>query len=80
MSYPGASFQVRGHTDSTGDAAANQSLSERRSATVAAFFVSAGLNGAKLSSVGLGQSVPNYQENNQAGRDQNRRVEIVVRL
>ncbi len=78
--YPGASFQVRGHTDSTGDAGANQSLSERRGAAVAAFFISAGLNGAKITSVGLGQTVPNYQENTQAGQDQNRRVEIVVRL
>ncbi|MEO8696464.1 MAG: OmpA family protein [Acidimicrobiales bacterium] len=80
QSYPGASFQVRGHTDSTGTAAANQTLSERRSAAVAAFFVSAGLDKAKVSSVGLGQTVPNYQETNQTGRDQNRRIEIVVRL
>ena len=79
-SYPGASFEIRGHTDSTGGVAANQTLSERRSAAVAAYFVSAGLDKAKVTSVGLGQSVPNYQENNQAGRDQNRRVEIVVRL
>jgi outer membrane protein OmpA-like peptidoglycan-associated protein len=80
QSYPGASFQVRGHTDSTGTAAANQTLSERRSATVADFFVSAGLDKAKVTSVGLGQTVPNYDESNQAGKDQNRRVEIVVRL
>lgn len=79
-SYPNATFQIRGHTDSTGDAAANQSLSERRGAAVANFFVSVGLDRSKVSSVGLGQTVPNYQEDTQVGRDQNRRVEIVVRL
>ena len=61
-SYPGATVQVRGHTDSTGSAAANQSLSERRAAAVAAFFVSKGLEPAKVTSVGLGQTVPNYKE------------------
>ena len=84
-SYPGAAVQVRGHTDSTGSAAANQSLSERRAASVAAYFGTKGIDKAKLTSAGLGQTVPNYQEKNpdgsesSAGRDQNRRIEVVIR-
>jgi len=77
--YPGATLQVRGHTDSTGSAATNQSLSERRAAAVAAFFVSKGFDPAKVASVGLGQTVPNYKEDTTIGRDQNRRIELVVR-
>jgi outer membrane protein OmpA-like peptidoglycan-associated protein len=79
QSYPGATVQVRGHTDSTGGAAANQSLSERRAAAVADFFVSQGFDPAKVTSVGLGQTVPNYVEDTATGRDQNRRIELLVR-
>lgn len=84
-SYPGASVQVRGQTDSTGTASANQSLSERRASAVAAHFGTKGIDAAKLTSVGLGPSVPNYLEKNTdgtdstTGRDQNRRIEVVVR-
>jgi outer membrane protein OmpA-like peptidoglycan-associated protein len=84
-SYPGAKVHVRGHTDSTGSASANQSLSERRAAAVAGYFGTKGIDKAKLTSVGLGQTVPNYQEknadgsDNTIGRDQNRRIELVIR-
>lgn len=84
-SYPGAAVQVRGHTDSTGSSSANQSLSERRAAAVARHFGTKGIDKAKLSSVGLGQTIPNYLENNDdgsentIGRDQNRRIEVVIR-
>jgi len=84
-SYPGAGIQVRGHTDATGSASANQSLSERRAAAVAGYFGTKGIDSAKVSSVGLGQTVPNYLEknadgsDNTIGRDQNRRIEIVIR-
>jgi outer membrane protein OmpA-like peptidoglycan-associated protein len=84
-SYPGATVEVRGHTDSTGTASDNQSLSERRAAAVADHFASRGLDRSTLSSIGLGQRVPNYSETNPdgsenpVGRDQNRRIEIVIR-
>ena len=67
-SYPGATVQVRGHTDSRGSAAANQSLSERRAAAVAAFFVSTGLDSAQSARSGSGQTVPNYKEDTTVGR------------
>jgi outer membrane protein OmpA-like peptidoglycan-associated protein len=84
-SYPGAAVQVRGHTDATGSPAANQALSERRAAAVARQFETKGIDKSKLRSVGLGQAVPNYLEknadgsDNTIGRDQNRRIEIVIR-
>jgi outer membrane protein OmpA-like peptidoglycan-associated protein len=76
-SFPGATVQVRGNTDSRGSPASNQSLSERRAAAVADFFVSAGLDPGAVSSVG--QTQPNYVEDTEVGRHQNRRIEPVVR-
>jgi outer membrane protein OmpA-like peptidoglycan-associated protein len=79
QSFPGATIQVRGNTDSRGSPASNQSLSERRARAVADFFVSAGYDPGAVSSVGLGQTQPNYVEDTEVGRDQNRRIELVVR-
>lgn len=80
VAYPGASFEVRAHTDAVGDAAANLALSDRRAARVAEFLVSTGFDAGRVRSVGLGETMPNYVEDGDLGRDQNRRVEILVRL
>jgi outer membrane protein OmpA-like peptidoglycan-associated protein len=83
--YPRATVQVRGHTDSTGSASANQALSERRAATVRDYLAAHGLNAAQITSVGLGSSQPLTEEHAPNGADSpegrrfNRRVEIVVR-
>lgn len=83
--YPGSAIQVRGHTDSTGSASANQTLSERRADTVKAYLSAHGLNARDITSVGLGSSQPLTEEHNADGSDNpvgrrfNRRVEIVVR-
>jgi outer membrane protein OmpA-like peptidoglycan-associated protein len=83
--YPRSTIQVRGHTDSTGSAGANQSLSEQRAATVKDYLKSHGINAAEVTSVGLGSSQPLTQERKPDGSDSpegrrfNRRVEIVVR-
>jgi outer membrane protein OmpA-like peptidoglycan-associated protein len=79
QSYPGATLQVRGNSDSRGSPDSNQALSERRAAAVAGFFVEAGFDPADVSSVGLGQTQPNYADDTEVGRDQNRRIELVVR-
>ncbi len=84
--WPTASVQVRGHTDATGSAAANQTLSEQRAAAAAAYLATKGIDGSRLSSVGLGSSVPVVLEtnpdgsDNPLGRHDNRRVEFVVRV
>ncbi|MDX6410330.1 MAG: OmpA-OmpF porin, family [Gaiellaceae bacterium] len=83
--YPRSSVQVRGHTDATGSASANQTLSERRAATVKDYLSSHGLNATEITSVGLGSTQPLTEErrpdgsDSPAGRRFNRRVEIVVR-
>ena len=83
--YPRSTVQVRGHTDSTGSASANQALSESRSATVRDYLKAHGLDATQVTSVGLGSSEPLTEERNPDGSDNpegrrfNRRVEIVVR-
>jgi outer membrane protein OmpA-like peptidoglycan-associated protein len=84
--YAGGDIQVRGHTDATGAAGANQALSQRRAATVQKYLVDHGVRAASVTSAGLGSSHPLAEETNPdgspstAGRHFNRRVEIVVRL
>jgi len=70
------SVKVVGHTDSKGSDAYNQSLSERRAASVVAFVLSQGVPTSKLSSEGRGESEPVDTNDTDAGRAKNRRVEI----
>jgi outer membrane protein OmpA-like peptidoglycan-associated protein len=71
--------EVAGHTDSTGSDAYNQGLSERRARSVVNYLVRKGIDGARLSSVGFGESQPVADNATQDGRAQNRRVELNVR-
>jgi outer membrane protein OmpA-like peptidoglycan-associated protein len=70
--------EVAGHTDSTGSDAYNQSLSERRASSVAAYLQSQGLDSQRLITIGLGESMPVADNSTQAGRQANRRVEITL--
>lgn len=69
---------VEGHTDSTGSKEYNQQLSERRAATVKTEFVKAGMSEANVRAVGKGESQPIASNDTDEGRQQNRRVVIVV--
>lgn len=83
--YPGGAIQVRGHTDSTGSAAVNQPLSDRRAATVKEYLQSHGVRATEVSSVGLASTQPLAEERTPGGAAIpegmrfNRRVEIVIR-
>lgn len=68
---------VVGHADSIGEQRYNQSLSERRAATVRGYLKSA-LTGIRVSAVGMGESAPIADNSTAAGRQQNRRVEVKV--
>lgn len=69
---------IEGHTDNTGDAQANQVLSERRAAAVKAYLVNkAGIDESRLASKGFGPSKPAAPNTTAEGRQQNRRVELV---
>lgn len=69
---------VTGHTDSTGSAAHNQRLSERRAATVAEYLVAQGNNPQRFQVLGMGQTEPIASNSTPEGRAQNRRVEIRI--
>lgn len=72
------SVKVLGHTDSVGSDAYNQGLSERRAKSVADFLVTQGVAANKLTTEGLGESQPVADNASDAGRAQNRRVELHV--
>ncbi|HVG46631.1 MAG TPA: OmpA family protein [Rubellimicrobium sp.] len=76
--YPNTTVNVIGHTDSTGDAAYNQDLSERRAQAVASVLIGAGVSGARINAVGQGENVPVATNQTAEGRQANRRVEIVI--
>ncbi|MFC4997844.1 OmpA family protein [Dactylosporangium cerinum] len=84
--YPNGAIQVRGHTDATGSAAGNQTLSQRRAETVRAYLTGHGVSASAVTAVGLGSTQPLVEEKNTdgsvsvAGRAFNRRVELVIRL
>jgi outer membrane protein OmpA-like peptidoglycan-associated protein len=67
---------LEGYTDSTGDAAYNVQLSQRRVEAVRRFLAEKGVEIHRLSSIGLGEARPVANNQTRAGRDQNRRVAI----
>jgi len=67
-----------GHTDSTGPAAHNQRLSERRAEAVKAYLVSKGISADRIYTEGRGETQPVADNRTREGRAQNRRVEIEV--
>ncbi len=72
------SAKVIGHTDSVGSDAYNLGLSERRAQSVVTFLVSQGVDSNKISAEGVGESNPVADNDTDAGRAKNRRVEIYV--
>ncbi|MDO5571125.1 MAG: OmpA family protein [Bacteroidales bacterium] len=74
---PDLKFSVEGHTDATGNAASNQTLSEQRSAAIVAKLVELGITQDRLTSVGKGQNSPIADNSTDEGRAKNRRVEFV---
>jgi len=78
QSEPLVRFNVIGHTDSDGDIAANQELSERRAAAVKKVLETEfSIEPGRLQSLGKGESIPVGDNKTQAGKAQNRRVEFV---
>jgi outer membrane protein OmpA-like peptidoglycan-associated protein len=77
--YPDADILVMGHTDSVGDEGFNLRLSEDRALMVKNQLVQKGVDGARLTTLGLGESQPLATNATPEGRAQNRRVEIELR-
>ena len=76
--YPDYRISVEGHTDATGADAYNQQLSERRAEAVRTALVAGGVDPGRITSVGYGKTQPIASNDTPAGRQQNRRVEVVV--
>ncbi|MBA3035076.1 MAG: OmpA family protein [Desulfobacterium sp.] len=76
--YPETRIQIGGHTDSIGEADYNQKLSERRADGVKTALVGKGVSAARISAIGYGENKPIANNVNEAGRQQNRRVEIRI--
>ncbi|MFC3606633.1 OmpA family protein [Stutzerimonas tarimensis] len=77
--YDQNSIEIVGHTDSTGAYQYNQTLSQRRAQSVANYLTSQGVNPARVTTRGAGPDQPIASNNTEAGRSQNRRVEINLR-
>jgi outer membrane protein OmpA-like peptidoglycan-associated protein len=71
-------LEVAGHTDSVGSDAYNDALSQRRAQAVASYLTSRGVSSSRLMTVGGGERYPVASNDTDAGRAQNRRVEISV--
>lgn len=76
--YPNSLVDVYGHTDSTGSASHNQTLSENRARTVANYLVSNGVSSSRVRSQGFGMTMPVASNDTPEGRAKNRRVEIKI--
>jgi len=75
--HPELRFSVEGHTDSDGEEAFNQRLSEQRAATVVSTLMQLGIDGSRLTSKGWGESKPVSDNTTPEGKANNRRVEFV---
>jgi outer membrane protein OmpA-like peptidoglycan-associated protein len=71
-------IDVNGHTDSTGTDAINQPLSERRAASVGQYLISQGVDARRVVTQGFGKSRPIASNDTPEGRQQNRRVELML--
>jgi len=78
LAYPGLKIQLEGHTDSVGTDEYNLKLSDERAGAVRDYLVSQSVPITNLTAVGLGKGSPVASNDTAAGRQQNRRVEMVV--
>ena len=78
LAQPSLKLETEGHTDTSGSDSMNQRLSEQRAEAVRAFIETQGIAAANLTAQGFGKAVPLADNTTAKGRQQNRRVEIIV--
>jgi len=78
LNYPSLRLEAEGHTDNVGSAELNQKLSEQRAYSVRDYLVSQGMPVSSITAVGKSFSVPVASNDTAKGRQQNRRVELIV--
>ena len=78
LAHPGLKLAIEGYTDNVGSGEFNQILSEHRATAVRQYLVDQGLEADSITATGLGMSAPVADNSTAAGRQKNRRVEIVI--
>jgi outer membrane protein OmpA-like peptidoglycan-associated protein len=78
LGHPGLNLAVEGYTDNVGTDEINMTLSQKRAETVRSYLLEQGLADANVTAQGFGKSSPVADNSTSAGRQKNRRVEIVV--
>ena len=73
---PDINITIGGHTDSIGDEGYNKGLSNRRAKATRDYFIQSGISAGRLNAQGFGESQPIAPNDSDAGRAQNRRVEL----
>jgi outer membrane protein OmpA-like peptidoglycan-associated protein len=76
--YEDTNILIEGHTDNTGEDTYNQKLSENRADAVEHFLVSQGIENSRVTTKGYGENQPLGSNDSEAGRQQNRRVEVAI--
>ena len=79
MEYPKTAIVVQGHTDATGTEEHNQDLSERRAKAVANYLIGRGVDAGRITSLGYGEGHPIADNDSEAGRQLNRRVDLLLK-
>jgi len=78
LSHPGLNLTIEGYTDNVGSETFNQTLSEQRANAVRDYLVQQGLDPATITAKGFGMAMPVASNDTPQGRQQNRRVEIII--
>jgi len=78
VKYPDTNIEIQGHTDNTGTDTYNMALSKRRASAVSNYMISGGISSRRISTKGYGESAPNYGNESEEDRAQNRRVEFLI--
>ncbi|MEL7288135.1 MAG: OmpA family protein, partial [Pseudomonadota bacterium] len=76
--YPQAQVEINGYSDTTGSEAYNQQLTEKRAQAVAEHFQAEGIAADRMTVKGMGEANPVASNETREGREENRRVEVVV--
>jgi outer membrane protein OmpA-like peptidoglycan-associated protein len=76
--YPSRTVTIEGHTDSVGNDDYNQGLSQRRADSVRSYLVRQGIDAGRITAMGAGESTPVAGNESATGRQQNRRVEVII--
>jgi outer membrane protein OmpA-like peptidoglycan-associated protein len=76
--YPDRSVAIEGHTDNVGSDDLNQALSQRRAESVKSYLMQHGIESRRLTASGIGENRPVADNDSESGRQQNRRVEVII--